>query len=435
MTPYTTRQPFEGFPHNLLKTVLNQIESEINTCAQLLGTKDKIPASFITLPFNQTMISTINGQAQIKKTYNPDAIFLVGIGGSALGCQAVFNTLSGSWPNLLNRPALYVADTIDVDKIYAMFNIIEEYQNAHKTVMVVIVSKSGTTLETCVNAAFIIDKVKSLYPENYRDLISIVSCAQTPLHKQAETENFLFLEIPQEISGRFSLLTAAGLFPLSLLGIDITALCTGARRAIENFIRTGAALPENQAAQNCAYWYLLFQKGYINHNLFVFDETGEYLGKWYRQLIAESLGKKYDIHGNLVETGILPIVSIGTTDLHAMIPVLLHGPRNTLTHFLWIEPKEADLTAPTWESMEIPSLPINSIKKALFKSTEASFAAEKRPFLTTNLSKNAHDLGYFMQNAMCHIMLMGNLLQVNPFDQPAVELYKSEAKKLLNPGI
>jgi glucose-6-phosphate isomerase len=153
--------------------------------------------------------------------------------------------------------------------------------------------------------------------------------------------------------------------------------------------------------------------------------------------MAESIGKSHDKQGKLINNGITPTVSIGSTDLHSVAQLYLSGPRNTFTSFVSVEKNNTNLClsdnpllqtlAPTLQNRSLPT-----IMNAILQGTMAAYRTDKRPFIHLTLpEKNEYYLGQFMQIKMLEIMYLGFLMNINPFDQPSVELYKQETKKLL----
>lgn len=383
-------------------------------------------AAFGELPYNYSIIQNVFQDALAQKVLNSNAVILIGIGGSNLGCLAVYEALAGNWYNETKRPTFYCADTIDPEKLEKIITQIKKIYMQQGKVSCVIISKSGTTLETMVNASCIVDVLKKLYPKTYHELIVCISDPKTPLYAFAQQEKCLFISIPEDIGGRFSVFSPVGLFPLALLGVDIIAFCAGARRASDEVLQNGFP-QENRAAHSAALLYALYTRGYTNHNLFLFDDTLESLGKWYRQLLAESLGKN--------GKGFVPLVSIGTVDLHSMTQLFLDGPQNTITTFVFTNSVQEGPVIPT-----SPLLPTSitkhspaGLKKVLFQSTVAAFCSQDRPNATIEIDKTAHDLGFFMQTMMFQVVYLAKLFNCNPFDQPAVELYKKEAIRILKP--
>jgi len=191
----------------------------------------------------------------------------------------------------------------------------------------------------------------------------------------------------------------------------------------------------NTAATRATILHHWYTQGLVVHDSFFFDSSCELLGKWYRQLLAESTGKKLDIHGKLIETGITPTVSIGTTDLHSLFQLAIGGPRIRGTTFYAVEQNNTSITSITSISSSdtsdapINTTPLATINAKLRESAQIVYHEDNRPFMTITFKKNAQDIGNLLQTHLLEVALLGYLLEINPFDQPEVERYKKEAKK------
>lgn len=348
-----------------------------------------------------------------------DAVLVIGIGGSSLGASAVYEALGRE----IITP-IYFLETIDPDQYENLEGLLRD----GGAVQVVIISKSGTTLETAVNSSLAVDLLKKYKPEDWSTYITIISDEQSPLFELAEKHDLRALTMP-EVGGRFSVFTAVGLFPLALAGIDIDQFCQGACAELDIFLEQGLA---SQAVVSAQTLYAAYQQGYWVHDIFIWDAELEQLGKWYRQLIAESLGKRENIHGETIESGILPVVSMGTQDLHSMVQLYLGGPRQIITTFVSAEPR-AVVTIPKsdWGKSGCAGRDLAAVREGLLKGVQRAYQQDKRPFMAINLDKTAFALGQCMMFKILEIILMGALFEINVFDQPEVEKYKRAARKFL----
>ncbi len=394
-------------------------------------------ASLLT-PSDEAEIKHIGEIVDRTLKLNPTMILLVGIGGSNMGTLAIVQALYGSLYNDNSRGiAFYCADTIDNDFDKALLERMERELANGGRVILCIVTKSGTTTESLVNGSLFLELLKKYNRGTYQKYVITITDGDSPLATLARAENFTLLEIPKKVGGRFSVFTAVGLFPLALLGINIISLCRGAQDMLE--LCVNEKIEQNAAAQSALMLYAHYQQGYALHNLFVFSPDLLMLGNWYKQLIGESLGKKYDLNGGVVEVGITPLVSVGTVDLHSVAQLYLAGPRNTVTTFIDIDRENDSLRIPDNElSALIPGLAVRSIsftKKAIFQGVTEAYANEKRPFMVVTLEeKSAYSIGQFMMMKMFETLYLAKLWNINPFDQPAVELYKQLAHKLMSKG-
>ncbi len=419
-----------------LQTIAQQLSPEIGRIKQARLDGYKTVYASIHLPADSDMYKKIIELAQSKRMLKPAALVVIGIGGSNLGTIAIHEALFGRFYNE-QQPEIkvYWADTVDSDYILDIILLLEQELAAGKEILLNVVSKSGTTTETIANFEIFLDLLKRNRPHTYHDFVVITTDEGSPLWKRAESEHFDRLEIPQRVGGRYSVFSAVGLFPLSLLGVDIKALAEGAKKMVDNCCNYD--IVKNPAALSAALLYACYHKNISIHDMFLFSNDLQSLGMWYRQLLAESIGKENNIGGRVVHIGITPTVSIGSTDCHSMVELHLGGPNNTFTTFVSIEKNKSNIPVPCLEKSEqliahIECKPLSSIMNAILQGVQQAYEEKKRPFVSISIpEKSALHLGQFMQMNMVAVMYLGYLLQVNPFDQPAVELYKLKTRKNL----
>lgn len=403
------------------------IKPEIVTLRESLIKKYDTEYAAFFLPSDTELLERVQTLSEAKQRLNPSALVVVGIGGSIMGTKGVFEALYGQYYNE-QQPAckVYFVDTFDTDTSYDVYLLIEQLLQEDKTVLVNVVSKSGVTLETQVNATLFIELIKRYRLLDYKDCIVITTNYDSALWRSAQREGFVCLEIPKNVGGRFSVLSAVGLFPLALLGVDLVQLRAGAAGMLE--ICINQEIENNPAALNAAMLNFHYRRGVVIHDTFLFSKDLAGLGLWYRQLMAESLGKMHDRSGEIVRVGMLPTVSIGSTDLHSVGQLYLAGPRNRFTTFVTIEKNRSDLVLP---GASLPSF--KELMSTCAQSIMIAYQKQELPFIHLTLpEKSAWFVGQFLQMKMVEILYLGYLLNVNPFDQPQVELYKHEMWKLLN---
>jgi len=240
-------------------------------------------------------------------------------------------------------------------------------------------------------------------------------------------QGFTCLPIPQNVEGRYSVLSAAGILSLSLAGIDTHALREGASKMRE--ICLSGNMEENIALISAGILYHRYQKGISIHNSFFFSPELESLGKWYRQLLAESIGKE--------EKGILPIVSIGSNDLHSVAQLYLGGPQNIFTTFVYAEDGTAGVKVPAMPMFSglvpgIAAKDFSEIGNAIYGGVLAAYKQRALPFVEIIFPEiSAKTLGAYVQFKMIETMYLAHLLGVNAFNQPNVEEYKAETRGML----
>jgi glucose-6-phosphate isomerase len=386
------------------------------------------PYSVICLPADTEHIGTIKKLARSKCEAKPALAIVVGIGGSNLGIQAVYQALYATQDP---RIPLYFADTVDAECIGALLAKAEQGLKAGKNILIIAISKSGSTTETIANFECFLALLIKYQPKEYHKSIVVITDKDSPFWQLGSKKQFDLLEIPAHIGGRFSVLSAVGLFPLAIAGVDIEELCAGAAHMTAPCIKRGFDNPAiTFASVLCAH----YAKGIAIHDLFVFSVALEGIGKWQRQLLGESLGKPGQEGKPL---GITPTVSVGSTDLHSVGQLYLGGPNARVTTFLWIENPEAKVQVPNMPEFDtlVPHLQnksLHTIMSAIFEGTQNAYSNENRPFITIRMmQKNAFYIGQFLQMQMIATIYLGALLKVNTFDQPQVELYKRNTRKIL----
>lgn len=391
-------------------------------------------ASFY-LPSDTALYTYVQEIIDQKLALNPTVLVVIGIGGSNLGTLAIYQALAGLFANE-NKKGLkvYYADTFAPDYTAQLLDIVERELRANNKVILNVVSKSGTTTETIINFELFLQLLKKYCPQDYHKYVVVTTDEGSKLWKFAAPQDFVCLAIPKLVGGRYSVFSAVGLFPLGMLGIDIKSLLAGAKDMRDNCLANTQSL----AAISAAILFLHYQDGYNVHDVFVFPAELIGIGAWYRQLAAESLGKQYNKMGKDVFVGSTPTVSVGTTDLHSVGQLYLGGPYDKYTTFISVDSYESSLSVGNSKLIRdlMPDLEDKSLQSVLFaivNGVQKAYATSQRPFTSIVLpQKNAYYCGQLLQWKMLEIVYMGALLEVNPFDQPQVELYKQETRKILS---
>jgi glucose-6-phosphate isomerase len=381
----------------------------------------------ILLPEDRHNLKVIQAAIALKQKLHPQLIVVVGIGGSNLGTIAVQEALLGKNWNLHNTPRILYADTVDPDSLQAIITEMQNVLRQGQQVLINVISKSGSTTETVANFEVLLNVLRRHRKDAGKYVVATTD-KDSPLWKLAVKSGFSVLEIPKKVGGRYSVLSAVGLFPLGMLGIDIKELLKGAEAMKAQCLSPN--IRKNPAAIGAS---LLYNHSKADRNIydnFLFSTDLESLGKWYRQLLAESTGKRKNLC-------ITPTVSIGSTDLHSMAQLYLGGPNDKLTNFVITHFNNA-IKVPLYPEYNalVPNLQkkeLNHVMHAIVEGVKIAYKKGKRPFTETGFDgKNAKALGAFMQLKMIETILLARLLDVNPFDQPAVELYKKETKRFLH---
>ena len=367
-----------------------------------------------------------------------EILVVLGIGGSALGNIAVQTALNPYMYNIdktqRKGPRMFVFDNVDPAQFASFLDWAGD--KLDKTVFNVI-SKSGRTAETAcqfmVIRQLLIDK---LGPDGYRNQVVATTDAKAGTLRTIATEaNLRTLVVPDGVGGRFTVLSAVGLFSAAMCGVDIDALLAGAAAMDERMKRENFA--ENPAAINAAINYHYYNNGKRNSVIMPYSYALKDMADWYRQLWAESLGKRVDLKGRDVWVGPTPIKALGTTDQHSQVQLYREGPNDKLFTFLQVEHFDSDLTMGPAPDCA-PELGFLAGKKMSDLLNNEKFATEyallhdERPCLTVLFDEvNAHTVGQFIYLFEVTTSFVGALLNINPYDQPAVELGKDATFALM----
>lgn len=388
---------------------------------------------FINLPFDADNLASVQELATRVRALNPRAFFLLGIGGSNLGAVAIIQALKGKLYNQCDPDIeFYCADTVDSDMLWDLVRIFEAHCERGHEIIINVVSKSGTTIETAANLHLFLGLLKRYKGPLYYNYVVITTDQGSPLWYLAQQHKFPCLTIPAVVGGRFSVLSAVGLFPLAVLGIDINALCEGAR-TINSFLTTHD-LETNHALNSAIILAHHYAQGLVIHNTFFFSLDFELLGGWYRQLVAESLGKS---NKQGMRIGIVPLISLASIDLHSVGQLYFGGPHTIVTTFVSVARPSSDLEidglGDVSEYMpQVQQKTCAQIMRAILLGTQSAYKLSALPYIAIELpEKNAYYMGQLLQLYMMQVVYLAHILDVNPFDQPAVELYKQETRKML----
>ena len=383
---------------------------------------------FPHLPFQPRLIQSCRAYAEsLRGSF--DTVCLVGIGGSALGAWALDCGIRGPHPvqGAFNpaHPRLVILDNVDPTFVSAAL----DSMNPRKT-LVVVIAKSGGTAETV--GTFLIVRQwlqKALGRKAGARIAAVTSEGSGDLAALAEREGYRTFPIPANVGGRFSVLSAVGLVPAALVGIDIRKLTRGA--AAMTHACWQEDLAENLALRAALYHWLIWTRR--NKSIQVaFPYSNRLWGTafWFRQLWAESLGKARTRKGELVNVGQTPVAALGTTDQHSQVQLYIEGPNDKVFTF-WAVEKFAGPGRIPREKLGLPAfdaLAGRSLAELLDverRSTAAAMVEAGRPNCTFTLGKmDEEHLGAFLQLMEFETAFMGELLDINAFDQPGVELGK-----------
>lgn len=421
---------------NTIKESGERLKQEIERIKSARSAQYTTPYAFTNLPEDVALRQTVRQLAEQKKMFRPTALVVIGIGGSNLGTMAVHEALYGKFYNsYIPGIKVYFADTVDTDYIWDIVLLVEQELESGNNVIVNVVSKSGGTTETVANFELFLELLQRYDPVNYRDYVVVTTDERSSLWQLAQEQQFTCLVIPDHVGGRYSVLSAVGLFPLALLGVDIDALHAGAQSIVP--MATDTDITHNHPALSAIILAENYATGFTIHDTFLFSVDLEGLGKWYRQLMGESIGKEYTRDHEQKFIGMTPTVSVGSIDLHSVGQLYLGGPYDKCTTFVSVAQNKSDVVVPDMPAYEklvakIQGKSLTSVMDAIIQGVQRAYYKHKRPYVSIVLpEKTAYYIGQFLQFKMMEIVYLGYLLEVNPFDQPQVELYKQETKEIL----
>jgi glucose-6-phosphate isomerase len=402
-------------------------EKSLNTIAKSLATYRQEVSKVITTgsqkrpeyslvhaknPELQTLLSDLQ-----KKYAKVKHVILVGIGGSSLGVEAVHGVLG-------SNKTLSVIDTISPYEMNRLLQTVTKTKSV-KEIAVCVVSKSGGTAEVLVNAGILLDELHKHFGEAIYTQTILVGNPKTDLEKTAKRLKARFIAMPEIVGGRYSIGTEASLVPLALLGHDVDSFISGFLDATEPDL-------EEIVVGTAARIYQYMNKGYVHYNFFAFETRLELLGAWYRQLFAESLGKAIDTKKQPVKKGMLPTISTAV-ELHSIGQLYLSGFKGVYTDFVTFDDDTLDYKVPKQGlGKNFSRFTALEVATAIYGGVIGAYQDKQLPYRTTIFTDEiAYSLGLFMAMRMREVMYVADLLGVDAFNQPNVELYKTKTKAIL----
>ena len=357
----------------------------------ILNEKDQVIHSlskFYKDSFNKKNIKHFNKKLDYR---------IIGMGGSTLGAQAIYDFLKKK-----------------IKKIFIFVDNLNAFENkkAKKNLNNLIISKSGNTIETIVNANILVKKKdKNLFiTEKKESYLSLL--AQKLKAEIVDHNNY--------IGGRYSVLSEVGMLPAELMGLNYKNF-----RQLNNLVKNKSFMSALVSNVEATVYFLKAKK--FNSVVINYDEQSTNLFNWYQQLVAESLGKE--------KNGILPIISVMPKDNHSVMQLYLDGFKNNFFTFFYsqeINSAKINNDLVLLEQKFLKNKDINQIMFAQKKATEIVFKKKNIPFRSFEIKKrDEKTLGELFCFFILETILIGKALKINPYDQPAVELIKKETKKIL----
>ncbi|ESV54447.1 glucose-6-phosphate isomerase [Streptococcus agalactiae LMG 14747] len=417
---------------------VNYMQAQVSTADKMLRQATGPGADFLgwlDLPENYDKEEFARIQEAAKKIQsNSEVLVVIGIGGSYLGAKAAIDFLNNHFANLQTaeeRKApqiLYAGNSISSTYLADLVEYVQD-----KEFSVNVISKSGTTTEPAIAFRVFKELLVKKYgqEEANKRIYATTDKVKGAVKVEADANNWETFVVPDNVGGRFSVLTAVGLLPIAAAGADITALMEGANTARKEL--SSDSLSENIAYQYAAIRNVLYRKGYVTEILANYEPSLQYFGEWWKQLAGESEGKD--------QKGIYPTSANFSTDLHSLGQFIQEGYRNIFETVIRVDKPRKNVLIPSMNE-DLDGLGYLQGKDVDFvnkKATDGVLLAHTDggvPNMFVTLpEQDEFTLGYIIYFFEIAIAISGYLNGVNPFDQPGVEAYKKNMFALLGkPG-
>ena len=414
---------------------LKALQSQVQTAHDMLEAKTGLGNDFlgwVTLPtdYDQEEFARIQKAAQ-KIQKNSEVLIVIGIGGSYLGARAVIECLKSPLYNNLkkNTPDIYfVRNSISPAYLNEVLSICEG-----RDIAVNVISKSGTTTEPALAFRIFRELLEKKYgkEEAKGRIFCTTDRAKGTLKELADREGYETFVVPDDVGGRYSVLTAVGLLPIAVAGIDIAALMKGAKAAQDAY--SVPDLEQNDCYQYAALRNILYRKGKSVEILVSYEPSFAMMNEWFKQLFGESEGKD--------NKGLYPSSVVFSTDLHSMGQYIQDGARILFETVVKIGKPQTDLfiekDAENFDGLNfLAGQNMSVVNQKAFEGTLLAHTEGGVPNIVLDVPEmNEYELGYMIYFFEKACAISGYLMGVNPFDQPGVESYKKNMFALLGkPG-
>ncbi len=409
--------PTYGIPDTEFAAVRSQIRRYTE---DWLSEREKGQHAWSMNPYDKEQIQDVNELLNVIKAEQIQTVVWIGIGGSGLGpkvIQEVFETPKS--------PTFLVIDTIDPASLAMQMEVID-----WKHALIVVVSKSGSTLETMSAFFACFEKLKSevkTYPGNR--VVAITDPDGGPLRAFAKANRLHSLTIPPNVGGRFCIFTPVGLLALGLLGGDIAQFVRGAKE-MDTFCQE-TTLSRNPAASLAAVQFLLdTRRGYPIRVIMPYGDRLQSLARWEQQLLAESLGKTEGFNP-------IPVAAIGTQDQHSLLQQWMQGPRKSWHLFLReIDKPRLEVPKSVPDSFAyIAGKSFGQLLDACYEGTSQALTSAKRPTVTISLQRlDEYHIGQLFFLLLAEVVYLGKFYRIDIYGQPGVEVGKQITKGILSKG-
>lgn len=421
--------------HGLSDKELNESAARAGMlCSRLVEERREGKLKFADLPREREVARRVARFAAERRSEFRNVVH-IGIGGSALGPLALHSALKPRLYNLHSvrdrdfSPRLFFLDNIDPEETRELLEFADPKETLYH-----VVTKSGDTTETAAGFMAALERVKRAVGDKFRRHFVVTTGPKGALRQWAEREKISAFEIPDGVGGRFSVLTPVGLLPAALFDVNPEDLLAGAEQIESVCFRTE---PKENPAFMLALMSVLLdtQRGKNIHVLMPYVRALRDVADWFRQLWAESLGKKIEVEGKLMNVGPTPVLALGATDQHSQIQLYVEGPNNKFVLFMTAQrPRHEEILPDGGEEAYafLRGKKLSELIGAMQRGTEIALAEAGRPSARLELPdvspKTVGALIYLLEVAT---VFAGYLYGVNPFDQPGVEAGKRAAFALL----
>ncbi len=411
-----------------LREYENKIENTFKTIYDKSGAGNDF-LGWVTLPSEMTkeFIQDIKSQAELLRKKS-EVFVVVGIGGSYLGARAVIESLTHQFASLMNKAnetqIVYAGHNMSEDYLVELLELLDK-----KDYSMAVISKSGTTAEPAVAFRILKNHLENKYgkEEAKSRILAITDKERGALKTLANTEGYKTYIVPDNVGGRYSVLTPVGLLPIAVAGIDIEELVNGAL-AMEKYCKENSN-SNNVVAQYAVARQALYHDGKTNEILVSYEPRLHYIAEWWKQLYGESEGKE--------GKGIFPASDTFTTDLHSMGQYIQEGLRNLFETIISVEKPSREIRIPLADNdldqlNYIAGKRLSEVNSTAETATILAHVDGGVPNIIIQIPEiSASTIGELIYFFEMGCALSGYMLEVNPFDQPGVEAYKKNMFALL----
>jgi glucose-6-phosphate isomerase len=429
-----------GAEHGITPSELKEIEPKVKEIAAILR-KERTTKKygFYDLYKDKAVFKDVKATAAKFLAKGFDNFVILGIGGSALGMTALTTALKPPYYNLMSKrarggtPRIFVMDNIDPVTFRSMMRLCPPKKTLYN-----VISKSGGTAETMSQLLFVIAALeKAVGVDAVKDHVVVTTnprgSAKSLLHPVADEYKLKEFTVPFNVGGRFSVFSPVGMFPAAMLGMDIDGMIEGCA-AMDKRCSSPSML-ENPAYLRAAVQYIAdVKKGKKMSVMMPYSDALRDVADWYRQIWAESLGKRFSLDGEEVFAGQTPIKALGATDQHSQVQLYREGPNDKIFNIVEVSRFDKTMRMPA----AIPSVTeldylhgqtMNKLMAAELRGTMDALKVSGRPVSRIVLPKvNANTVAQLLYMLEVETAMAGRLYNVNTFDQPGVEEGKNIAR-------